>query len=196
MKLPDQVRCAIEDTEAGKFEAALLHACTGIDATSRRLFPNEKLVGVRYKDCLRHYYWLLEPMVGSGINLEETRFTNIKLKGVTSPDFADVVYEVFRCHHAHGDEVPPEFEVVPTVGGWGSRWVLAEGRLHMPDRVVWALLALAVLSRVNAGERSDGEYYMSLGDERFIIAQWWGREADFRPIAERYNTVRVKLEGL
>ena len=66
----------------------------------------------------------------------------------------------------------------------------------MPDRVVWALLAVAVFSRVNGGESTTGSHYLSLGDERFPIAEWWGRENDFRLVAERYNKVRVKMAGL
>ena len=47
MKLSEQVICAIDDSEAGKFDAALLHACILIDATSKRLYPSEQKVGVR-----------------------------------------------------------------------------------------------------------------------------------------------------
>jgi hypothetical protein len=73
---------------------------------------------------------------------------------------------------------------------------LAESELRMPDRVVWALLAVAVLAEVNRGEKSIGSYYLSLGTEHFPICDWWGREEDFRPVANRYNKIRVKLEGL
>jgi hypothetical protein len=31
MKLSEQILCAIDDAEAGKFNAALLHACISID---------------------------------------------------------------------------------------------------------------------------------------------------------------------
>jgi hypothetical protein len=49
---------------------------------------------------------------------------------------------------------------------------------------------------VNKHETTTGTYYLSLGDERFPIKEWWGREDDFHPIADRYNKVRVKLDGL
>ena len=32
----------------------------------------------------------------------------------------------------------------------------------MPDRVVWALLAVAVFAQVNRGEKSTRNYYLSL----------------------------------
>jgi hypothetical protein len=85
---------------------------------------------------------------------------------------------------------------MPSQGGFGSKWGLGYGELHMPDRVVWALLAVSVFSKVNKGEKTTGSYYLSLGDERFTISEWWGREDDFRSIADRYNQVRVKLDKL
>jgi hypothetical protein len=196
MKLAQHVICAIDDATQGKFDSALLHACIAIDATSKQLAPQEKRVRVRYVKCLRDYYWLLEPMIGAGLNLVETKFSNIKLKKTATPDLAEVIYEIFRCSHAHGDEVPPEFSVLPSQGNFYSQWGLAKGELHMPDRVVWALLSVAVFSRVSAHEKSGGSYYLSLGDEQFPIADWWGREDDFRPIAARYNQTRVKLNSL
>jgi hypothetical protein len=89
-------------------------------------------------------------MMGAGLNLVETRFTNIKLRNTASPDLAEIIYEIFRCSHAHGDEVPPNFSVLPSQGGFGSVWGLGYGELHMPDRVVWALLAVSVFSKVNS----------------------------------------------
>jgi hypothetical protein len=196
MKLSQHVTGAIDDCGQGKFDSALLHACIAIDTTSKRLTPAEKRVGVRYINCLRGYYWIIEPMIGSGVNLIETKFSNITLKNTDTPDLAEVIYEIFRCSHAHGDEVPLEFSVLPSEGNFGSKWRLAKGELHMPDRVVWALLAVAVFSKINARENSEGSYYLSLGNDKFLLSEWWGREDDFRPIAEKSNQTRVRIDGL
>jgi hypothetical protein len=195
MKLRDHVLYAIDDSRAGKHDAALLHACMAIDGTATRLYPS-KGVKHRYIDCLRNYYWLLEAMTGAGIDLVETRFGNIHLAKLNAPDFSEIIYYIFRCSHAHAEEVPDVFSLTPTEGGFGSSWVIGHNELHMPDRVVWALLSVTVFSRVNNGEFTTGTYYLSLGSERFTISDWWGRENDFRPIAERYNQVRVKLDAL
>lgn len=85
---------------------------------------------------------------------------------------------------------------MPSEGSFRSQWSLGHGELHMPDRVIWALLGVAVLSEANHRETTTGDYYLSLGEERFPIREWWGRESDFRPIADRYNKVRVKLDRL
>ena len=196
MKLQQEVFCAIDDMVAGKFDSALLHACITIDTTARRMYPRENRVGVRYVSCLREFYWLIEPTFGGGINFVDTKFKNIQLKKNNSPDLAQIIYEIFRCSHAHGDEVPEAYSVCKSTGGFGSEMILAHNELHLPDRIVWSLLFVAVMAKVNHQERKAEPYYLSLGDERFTINDWWGREDDFRPIASRYNQVRVTMEGL
>ncbi len=196
MKLSQHVLCAIDDAVAGKLDAALLHACIAIDATSKRMYPSERKVGIRYVNCLRSYYWLLEPAMGAGFDLVETRFSNITLGKNKQPDFAEVVYEVFRCSHAHGDEVPSAYSVTRSEGGFYSEWLLAHGELHMPDRVIWALLSAAVFSKANRNEKTTGDYSLSLGNERFLICESWGKEDKFRLVAARYNQMRVKFDGL
>jgi len=196
MKLSNHIKYAIDDVLAGKPDAGLLHACIAIDATSKRLFPKTRQVGPRYVNCIRRYYWLIEPMLGGGIDLEQTLFANVPLEKAKTPDFADLIYEIFRCSHAHGDDIPAQFSLIPTRGQFNSAWELGANELHMPDRVVWALLGVTVFSEVNAKERTNSEHYLSLGTEIFRISEWWGREKDFRPIADRYNQVRVRMESL
>jgi hypothetical protein len=56
MNVSKQVLYAIDDGEAKKLDAALLHALIAIDATSKRLYPHSVKVGTRYVSCLRQYY--------------------------------------------------------------------------------------------------------------------------------------------
>lgn len=196
MKLTQHVLYALEDADAGKLDSALMNACVAIDPTAKLLYPKVKLVSERYVRCLREYYWLLEPMVGAGLNLVDTRFENVPIPGNPAPDFADIIYKIFRCTNAHGDEIPRAYHVTKSHGGFRSLWALTKDELHMPDRVVFALLAIAVFSRANAGLKTVGEHWLALGDERFKVKDWWGREDDFRPVAARYNQTRVTLAAL
>lgn len=193
MRLSKHVLYAIDDAEVGKMDAALMHACCAIDATAKKLYPSEK-VRTRYVQCLRKYYWIIEPMIGAGINLEETIFPNVKLERVKSPDMAEIIYEKYRCYHAHGDEIPASYMLVNPPGPNQSEWIIGRDQMNVPDRIIWALLAVTVFSNVNASERSKGDYFLTLGEDRFVIRDWWGREDDFRPIATRYNQVRVKFD--
>jgi hypothetical protein len=196
MKLKQHVLYAIDDSQAGKFEAALMHACFAIDGTARKIFPNSKKVGERFVACLREYYWLVEPMIGAGINLVETRFSNIETLKLKRPDFAEFVYEVFRCSAAHADEIPTVFWTIHSADPSSTQWTLGHNELHMPSTVVWALLAVAVFAKVNLGECTEGTYFLKLGDETFPICDWWGQEDRVRSLADRLNQTRVKLDQL
>jgi hypothetical protein len=194
MRLSKRVLYAIDDAEAGKMDSALMHACVAVDTTAKRLYPEETRVGARYVQCIRRYYWIIEPMIGAGINLEETTFPNVKLKKVRSPDLAEIIYEKYRCYLTHGDEIPASYMMTPVPGPDQSDWIIGRDQMNVPDRIIWALLALAVFSNANATERSEGEYFLTLGEHRFVIREWWGREDEFRPIADLYNQVRVKMD--
>jgi hypothetical protein len=108
MKLEEHVLSAIDAFERGRKDEALLHACFSIDATARNMFS--KNGKKEYKACIRHYWWLVEPFMNGGVNLEETRWSHITLdngygKVISDPDLADIIYHVFRCSHAHAREI-------------------------------------------------------------------------------------------
>jgi hypothetical protein len=195
MKLTETIRCVFDDALAGKTEAALLHACNSIDFTAKLLYPSEISGGKRFVRCIREYYWLVEPMMGVGLNLVDTRFDNIHIpKLKVPPDFADIVYSIHRCSHAHGNEVAPEYELLPTHGPYGAEWRMRAGSLQIPDRVIWALTSVAVFCRENRRHHGWGETReLTWAEEKFPIANWWGREQDIKPLASRWNTARVKI---
>lgn len=193
MNLADHVICAIDDFEDGKLESALMHACVAVDATAKKLYSSERSVTRRFKKCIREYHWLIEPTLASGLNLDETKFSNVIIGEKKDPDFADIVYLVFRCNHAHGDEVPASFHLFPQDGSDHTRWLFGPGAVHLPDRLVWALLFVVVMSKVNKGGRPIPDYRLTLGGEEFMISDWWGREDEIRQLAERLNQVRVTM---
>ena len=198
MKLLDHVLCVFEDVGRGRSDLALLHSCTAIDATARALYPSEISNSKRFKRCIREYYWLIEPMIGVGVNLVDTKFTNVTaIRGNKQPDFADLVYHLFRCKHAHGEDVPIEYSFVISPDPFHSFWEFGANSVQMPDKVIWALIAVAVFSRVNYRCRGKGgNYRVSWGDEIFPIADWWGKEPEIREHAIRWNTQRTEFRDL
>jgi hypothetical protein len=196
MKVGKSVQKTIDEFEDRDLESCMLHACNAIDGTARKISSANAGSKARYVSFLRDHYWLLEPMVTPGVNLVETRFTNVPLSKQPEPDFAEIVYAVFRCSHGHGAELPTGYELLPSVGTRISRLVLADGVLQLPDRLPFGLIAAAVLNPANHDQAVPDDYFLTLGDEKFIINEWWGRADDFRPIAKRYNKVRVKLDKL
>jgi hypothetical protein len=194
MTIADQVRCSIDDYENGtKFESALLHATTAIDGTATKLFGAGQN-RANYIRCLREYYWLIEPMLGGGINLDQTVFNWGRLLEKTpNPDIAELIYVAFRCTHAHGDKQPTQFDFIKCAGTGLVMFKLADGKISLPDTLIFALLSVAVFSKVNCDQKILGDYHFTLGGETFIINEWWGREDDFRAIAAKNTKQRIEL---
>jgi hypothetical protein len=77
MKLERHVLTALDAFDRGDKEDALLHATIAIDGTAKKLL-NKK--GKKYyKKCISQYWWLVERFISEGLNLEDTKFTYLKI---------------------------------------------------------------------------------------------------------------------
>jgi len=165
----------------------MLHACNAVDGTAKKVYP--KLgSNARFTRLLRDNYPILGPMGMPGINLVETRFP-VKVQHPKAPggkpDLADVIYGVHRCSHGHGEELPGGFQLIQDAQGPPrlTRILVAKGTVQLSDRVIFGLIAVAVLSPVNKGQHVPDGYYLTFGaKEKLIINEWWGRAASFRPL--------------
>ncbi|NOS83354.1 MAG: hypothetical protein HOP32_17415 [Nitrospira sp.] len=177
----------------------MLHACNAIDGTAKKVYP--KLgSNARFTHLLRENYAILGPMGMPGINLVETRFP-VKVEHPKAsggkPDIADVIYGIHRCSHGHGEELPGGFELIPDARGPArqTRISVVKGAIQLSDRIIFGLIAVAVLSPVNKGQSVPVSYYLTFGaTEKLIINEWWGRAAEFPAIGARDPTPLVKLD--
>ncbi len=190
MKIGDSIRKSIEDWQAGELEAAMLHACNAIDGTAKKAYPNIQGSNLRFTQLLRDNYNVLGPMGAPGINLVETRFPVKVAKPKApggQPDMADVIYGIHRCTHGHGDELPNGFELIPNAGGPPkyTKMEFTRGTARFSDRLIFGLLAVAVLSPVNQDQAVPDGYYLTFGAEKLVINEWWGRVADFSAVVAR-----------
>ena len=172
--------------------SALMHACAAVDGTGAKLYPGQK-VRDRFVATFDRYLWVIEPMLGIGINLDETTFKWIALEKRPSR-FSEIIYEIFRCNLAHGTEVPPGFGVLLRKSDENRSVLIGQQQLVLPDTIIFALLAVAVFSSVNAGQKIGSNYWLSCGTMRFTIDDWWGREADARICFSTVEMPRIKME--
>jgi hypothetical protein len=202
----NSVRMAIEDYEESEVDAAMLHACNAVDGTAAKVHPSIASNNARFTKLLRDNYSILEPMVAPGIDLDDTRFP-VKVMYPKAPgglpDFADVVYGIHRCHHGHGEALPGGFELMRNANGQPGYTCMEikkeaphMGRVRLSDRTIFGLLAVAVLSPANVGQRVPNGYHFTFGRRpiRLEINDWWGRAADFPAIAATEPMPRVKLD--
>jgi hypothetical protein len=198
MNVGNSVRKAIDDWELGEIDAAMLHACNTIDGTAKKLYRSLGS-NARFTRLLRENYDILGPMGAPGINLTETRWPvrveRPKAAG-GKPDFADIIYGIHRCSHGHGDELPNGFELLRDAAGppRQTRMCVEKGKVQMSDRVIFGLLAVAVMSPINRDQRVPDGYYLTFGHEKLPINEWWGRAVDFAPIAAKDPVPQVTID--
>ena len=72
---------------------------------------------------------------------------------------------------------------------------VVKGAVRLGDRVIFALIAVAVLSKVNKGQVVPNEYFLTFGEsEKMLINDWWGRESDFSALVAKVRLPKVKLD--
>lgn len=183
------VQKAIDEWEAGDLDSAMLHACNAIDGTAKNRYPDEPGSNARFTRLLRDNYAILGPMGMPGIDLTETRFP-VKVARPKAPggypDLADVIYAVHRCSHGHGEALPDGFELLLDARGPARHTTIhiEKGRIRLSDRIIFGLIAIAVLCPVNVGQSVPDGYYLTFGaTHKLMINEWWGRAAEFPAIA-------------
>ncbi len=198
MNVGHSVQKAIDDWELGEVDAAMLHACNAIDGTARKLHP--KLgSNARFAGFLRDNYHILGPMGAPGIDLSRTRWP-VKVERPKAaggkPDFADVIYGIHRCSHGHGDELPDGFKLLRDAAGppRQTRMRVEKGKVQMSDRVIFGLLAVAVMSPINVDQRVPDGYHLTFAQTTLLINEWWGRAADFTAIVASDPVPQVTLD--
>jgi hypothetical protein len=201
MKLEDHIFAGIEAFDRGEQEHALLHACIAVDGTSQKQGGRTRSNRDCYIQFIRDYYWILEPMTGSGINFNDTYFDNVPLtnekgKRIEKLDMASFVYYLFRCTQVHGKEIQTKYKLLPRSQNSPLSYHIADDRLHIPETLIWGLLSICVFCKLNNDIKTNTDHFFILGNNRFCISDWWGLEDSFRPIAEKHNPIRVALQGL
>jgi hypothetical protein len=140
-------------------------------------------------------WWLVERFIGEGLNLEDTKFTYLKIddgygKLITDPDLADIIYHVFRCNHAHSEPIPLNYELLNTASG-RYPWLLDKenNSVKIPETVIYALLGISVFCKANADIVTDGKHFLSWGNEKigieiFKLKDYWGKENALRNLKQ------------
>lgn len=208
MTVGESVKKAIDDWKLGEFDPAMIHACFAVDGTAKKVYPHIKGSNARFTRLLRDNYDILGPMGAPGINLVDTRFP-VKVKRPKAaggqPDIADIIYGIHRCTHGHGDELPNGFELISNVAGpQGFTETIikkgtikpSEGSIQLSDRMIFGLLAVAVLSPANEDQKVPDGYHLTFGRKPLTlpINEWWGRAKDFPKIAATEPMPLVKLD--
>lgn len=190
--MSERVQYALDDASSGKSLSGLMHACFALEGTGKKLFGDGLSSRDLFVRTFNNYIWAIEPMFACGINLDETLFKNVKLNKRQS-SFGEILYEVFRCSFAHGNELPKGFDVALTSDPMKRTLHFEKESLVIPDTIIYALCAAVVFSKANAAQAIKEGYWLACGTMYFDINKWWGREDDARICFSTVNISRVTL---
>lgn len=192
----ERIKYAIDHMANGEIHAALEHACNAVDVTSQRYFKENRSGSCIFKKIINEYIWLIEFMALGGINLDETLFDNFPItegvrKPILKPTFADLMYHVVRCGLIHSNELSRGFSFHQEQVVY-----LANKEITFPEKIVWALLSIAIFCPSNKGEKTADNYWIGFHQNRLVINDFWGNENIAKHLTSQYPTPRVKLAHL
>jgi len=193
----------IDEIENGDLESAMLHACNAVDGTAAKAQPSTpsstRPSNKQFTEFLRGNYAILGATGMPGINLNETRFPvdveRPKAPG-GQPDLADVLYGIHRCTHGHGAEMPKGFELIPDFGSDSKNTsaLIENGRIRLSDRILFGLLAVAIMAPENIGQQTPSGYHLTLAGVTYQINDWWGKRVEFEEVCKPLNAVQVTMD--
>jgi hypothetical protein len=184
MTLTEHLIRAIEEHQQRHLLPALLQACAALDQTAERLFPDANGRD-RFLWTVDQYLWLIEPLLGLGLNLEATTF-RWDAAGVRPLRFAEVLYRIHRA----GARIAPGVSICRSIDYPAAR---RAKQLTLPDTVTFALLAVVLFASINADQHGGQDYYLTHGTTHFPLDQWWGREAEARAYVARFEVPRIAM---
>lgn len=197
ISVADRVLHAINSVEREEFEFALTDVAIAIDISAQRFFRKTHSNRNDYKQFLAQYFWLIELIALNGLDLEKTTFHNLIIPNVPDPKFWDLIYHLIRCTLVHDTGIPGNVRFEP-----GNKVTLADNFIILPTRVLWGLLFMVVFAKVNAQEKSQGEYFLSFTEpdltteHKFLIRDSWGKEDEIRLLYQQHVKIRVDLGSL
>ncbi len=205
MKIEERVETALNACSEKRWDQALDVICPAIEATARKDIGKNKISGKQYKDFLRSKYSLLERFSLTGLNMETTKFPNLHIetdddKILVQPDVADIVYHCYRNASQHGHEISDKFVFSEQQKGSyvGWKFNFDEGRIHFPTNLVFALIAVVVLSSANKEITSHTGSHLWLDVDGhqvvFAVGLFWGGEDLVERFFQKHPAPRVEMK--
>ncbi|WP_051961617.1 hypothetical protein [Methylobacter sp. BBA5.1] len=196
MKISEHIKSSLDASDRRELDQAMLFACLAVDGTAKKMYPDIKRVGDRFRKFITDHLDIIELMHG-GINLEETVFPFPDSKGNIGIKFEDIVYEKFRCSLAHGDELPDGYGITVKVADGVQQFMIdIEGQsMTLPESVIYALGLPCVLAPVNTQQKIGSNLYHYRDPiNQYVIDRWWGMIDCARKIMDFEQQVRVKMD--
>lgn len=196
MKIADHIRYSLDACDSRELDKAMLFVCLAIDGTATKAYPRIDMVGVRFRKFIVENLDIIELMFG-GLDLHETVFPLKDAKGKLGIKFEDIVYTMFRCNLAHGNELPDGYGISFKTSDeiQSFKIDIAGQAMTFPESAIFALGLPCVLSPVNGDQKiGNNLYHYRDAINTYIVDRWWGKADCARAIMDFESQVKVKMD--
>lgn len=201
MKIEKSVRKALEEFIKGDSECAMLFTCISIDGTARKIYPKWGS-NKRFTQFIRNNYDILSELLLPGLDFENIRWS-VEVDNPKAPggvDFADIIYGVHRCCHAHGECLQDGFELLPNYAQKNHKFTMEvkPGFVRFTDYIILALLAITVLEPVNKDLFNPllNQYMLPIKNEKHVVNEWWGKREHIRSLLPKREKILFDFTDL
>jgi len=161
----------------GQSDVALALACSAVDATAKRVYPQAK-VGERYRAFLQENLELVTAfgfpgVQAAGIRIKVGANLGLDPKDVDKDNYTSIeaiLYRIVRCGLIHECDVETKirFTKETQIGNFDETFCL-------PAALILGLLAAVVLHPANSAERSQLDSSIVLSGRKFSLNSLWGK---------------------
>lgn len=176
MSIGSFVSSALTLYEDGKYDVALSLACSAVDATSEKIFPNESKNHVRYKEFLKKNMRVITTfgmpgLSASGIRIKCKNIPGIKADYEQMAGLEDIIYHIIRCGLIHQCEIEEsiEFTQRTMLGDFG-------GKFRIPYTIIMGLLLSVILAKENKNEKMPTSHQLNFNGINIDLNSMWGNE--------------------
>ncbi|MBT6051093.1 MAG: hypothetical protein HOG49_30205 [Candidatus Scalindua sp.] len=175
MSIGTFVSSSLELMNEGKYDVALSLACSAVDATSAKCFPNEKSNNARYKSFLIKNMRIVTtygmPGVSAGgIRIKCINIPDLKTNADHMAGLEDILYHVIRCGLIHQCEIENRIEFT-------ERTMLGDfdGKFRIPFSIIFGLIMAVILSKENSSERMPNIKEFNISGDNIDLNSFWGK---------------------
>ena len=170
MGIKQRIKEAIDKLAMNDFENALIQTLIALDSTAKKEGLGKKNAD-RCKKFIDRNRNLITRVSFGLLEFQGPVSLQYDFSGQnTEKSFEEIIYHVIRCSLLHEGTIPAEVEFTKDI----KFGVQTDGKILLPERIVFGLIMAVVGSKANENERIGQFYSFNLDDERYYINDFWG----------------------
>mgnify|MGYP000288195872 CR=1 FL=1 len=175
MSIGSFISSSLDLLKAEIYDVALSLACSAVDATSAKMYPDEKYNNVRYKSFLKENMRIVTtfgmPGVSAGgIKIKCVNIPGLKTDKESMASLEDIIYHIIRCGLIHQCEIEDriEFTEKTMLGDF-------ENKFRIPYAIIFGLVMAVILAKVNSSENMKSSHKIEIGGKAINLNSLWGK---------------------